>query len=518
MTALIDLFGLNGFIAHGYCLLWSPVLLWLHAGSDFLIFLAYFTIPSALIYFIKQRKDTPYPQLVILFAGFIIACGTGHLLSALTIWIPLYWLEGWIKGFTALISIATAAMMFRVIPQALALPTIKQLQEEIQQRKIIEDQLGLFENMFKLTSDCMFMISPKQNFRLVLVNDATCRHFGEQREQLLKSCIPDCDPNFKTQNDLDTLWLNVKAKKGFMIESLHRLGSGMEVPVEISVNYLFYQDEEYLVGFFHNITERKLAEKNLRASVSYIHSLLEANLDPVITLNMEGKILSANKETEHITGITTNQLMGSDFSTYFIKPEILQASYPEVLAKGFIEDYNLQLQQSSGKTLLDVLLNISLYYNEQAKETEMLVVMRNITEQKQADEKLQIAASVFAHAREGIMVTDSEGKIIQVNDAFSEISGYGQEEILGKTPRILSSGRQQKEVYTAIWHDLMTKGHWYGELWNRRKNGEVYVAMENISAIVNKQDNSRRYVALLSDIQPFRAFLKNNWHPLRALF
>ena len=153
MTAIIDLFGLKGFIPHGYCLLWSPALLWLHAASDFLIFLAYFSIPLALIYFIKQRKETPYPRLLFMFAGFIIACGIGHLLSALTIWIPLYWLEGWVKGFTALISITTATMMFWVIPKALALPTLKQLQEELHQRQIIENQLRLFENLFEMTSD-----------------------------------------------------------------------------------------------------------------------------------------------------------------------------------------------------------------------------------------------------------------------------------------------------------------------------------------------------------------------------
>ena len=71
MTAIIDLFGLKGFIPHGYCLLWSPALLWLHAASDFLIFLAYFSIPLALIYFIKQRKEIPYPRLFFMFAGFI---------------------------------------------------------------------------------------------------------------------------------------------------------------------------------------------------------------------------------------------------------------------------------------------------------------------------------------------------------------------------------------------------------------------------------------------------------------
>lgn len=500
MTAIIDLFGLKGFIPHGYCLLWSPALLWLHAASDFLIFLAYFSIPLALIYFIKQRKETPYPRLLFMFAGFIIACGIGHLLSALTIWIPLYWLEGWVKGFTALISITTATMMFWVIPKALALPTLKQLQEELHQRQIIENQLRLFENLFEMTSDCMFMISPKQDFRFVFVNAATCQHFGEDREQLLKWRVPDWNPNFQSQNDLDALWLTIKAKKGIIFETFHRLRSGIEIPVQFSANYLSYQDEEYLVGFFHNITERKLAETNLRASAHYIHSLLEASLDPVITLTMTGKIVSVNKAMESITGKTTDQLMGSDFSTYFIKPENLQSCYPDVLDKGFIGDYNLQLQQASGKTCLEVLLNISLYYNEQIKASEMLVMMRNITAQKQAIEKLELAASVFSHAQEGIMITQKDGEIIDVNDAFTEISGYSREELLGKNPRILSSGRMAIESYTAMWQDLTTKGHWYGEIWNRRKNGEVYAAMENITAVVNSQDNSTQYVALISDI------------------
>jgi diguanylate cyclase (GGDEF)-like protein/PAS domain S-box-containing protein len=500
MTAIIELFGLKGFIPHGYCLLWSPALLWLHAASDFLIFLAYFSIPAALIYFIKQRKEIPYPRLLFMFAGFIIACGIGHLLSALTIWIPLYWLEGWVKGFTAVISITTATMMFWVIPKALALPTLKQLQEEIQQRQLIENQLRLFENLFEMTSDCMFMISPKQDFRFVFVNAATCRHFGQEREQLLQSCISDWDPNFKTQNDLDAIWLTIKAKKGIIIETCHRLSSEIEIPVQVSANYLSYQDEEYIVGFFHNITERRLAEKNLRASAHYIHSLLAASLDPVITLTMTGKIVSVNKAMESITGKTTDQLIGSDFSTYFIKPENIQSCYPDVLEKGFIGDYNLQLQQASGKTCLDVLLNISLYYNEQINASEMLVMMRDITAQKQAHEKLQLAASVFSHAQEGIMITQKDGEIIDVNDAFTEITGYSREELLGKNPRVLSSGRMAMEAYTAMWRDLKTKGHWYGEIWNRRKNGEVYAAMENITAVVNSQDNSTQYVALISDI------------------
>ena len=149
MQPLIDFFGINDFTPHGYCLSWKPVLLWLHVISDLLITLAYYSIPLTLVYFIRQRKDFPYPWLAIMFAGFIIACGTTHLLSAITIWTPLYWLDGLVKALTAIVSVSTAVLMLWVIPRALSLPSVAQLQAEIQKRKTIEDALRESEYRWK---------------------------------------------------------------------------------------------------------------------------------------------------------------------------------------------------------------------------------------------------------------------------------------------------------------------------------------------------------------------------------
>jgi PAS domain S-box-containing protein len=149
MQPLIDFFSINDFTPHGYCLSWKPALLWLHVISDLLITLAYYSIPLILVYFIRQRKDFPYPWLAIMFAGFIIACGTTHLLSAITIWTPLYWLDGLVKAVTAIISVATAVIMLWVIPGALSLPSVAQLQAEIQQRKAIEEALRESEYRWK---------------------------------------------------------------------------------------------------------------------------------------------------------------------------------------------------------------------------------------------------------------------------------------------------------------------------------------------------------------------------------
>ncbi|MBI2748448.1 MAG: EAL domain-containing protein [Burkholderiales bacterium] len=121
-------------------------------------------------------------------------------------------------------------------------------------------------------------------------------------------------------------------------------------------------------------------------------------------------------------------------------------------------------------------------------------------EKSQAQERLQLAANVFNHAREGIVITAADGGIIDINQAFTRITGYARDEVLGKNPRILNSGRQGDDYYAAMWRELQENGHWFGELWNRRKNGEVYAELQTISAVRDANGAPLQYVALFSDI------------------
>jgi diguanylate cyclase (GGDEF)-like protein/PAS domain S-box-containing protein len=118
----------------------------------------------------------------------------------------------------------------------------------------------------------------------------------------------------------------------------------------------------------------------------------------------------------------------------------------------------------------------------------------------QRDADARLATTVFAHAREGIMVTSANGIIIDVNRAFTRITGYDRDDVLGQNPHLLSSGRQSKEFYAAMWTNLQQQGFWEGEVWNRRKDGVVYAALQTISAVRNDRGGVRQYVALFSDI------------------
>ena len=124
----------------------------------------------------------------------------------------------------------------------------------------------------------------------------------------------------------------------------------------------------------------------------------------------------------------------------------------------------------------------------------------DITERKSAEDRLRLTANVFNNTQEGIVITDVSGNIVEVNDAFSKITGYSREELIGNNPRILQSGQQNAEYYSNMWESIATTRHWTGEVWNRKKNGEIYAAWMTISGIANEDGKITNYVGLSSDI------------------
>ncbi len=120
--------GDGAFMPHGHCYLWQPGVLWLNVVSDLLIAAAYFSLPVALIYFVSKRRDLAFKPLFVMFGVFILACGMTHVMDVWTIWVPAYWLDGGIKAVTAVASLATATVIWPLIPKALALPSPAQLQ------------------------------------------------------------------------------------------------------------------------------------------------------------------------------------------------------------------------------------------------------------------------------------------------------------------------------------------------------------------------------------------------------
>lgn len=187
----------SGFVPHGVCLLWRPDILALHVAADTLIGLSYFSIPLALLYFVHQRRDVAFGWVALLFALFIVACGTTHLFSVWTLWNADYVIEGMIKAVTALVSLLTAVTLWVLMPRLLALPSPRQmaeandaLQREIEIRRQAEQRYsGFFTNL----AEALFIVSvrPDGQFAFDAINPAHARATGLDPERLRGRLIVD---------------------------------------------------------------------------------------------------------------------------------------------------------------------------------------------------------------------------------------------------------------------------------------------------------------------------------------
>lgn len=182
---------------HGQCILWNDQLLTLHVLSDLLIMLSYYSIPIVLLYFVKQRKDLINPWVPRLFAGFILACGTTHLMSIVTIWHPMYWLEGWVKAWTALISLVTAVILWPLLPGLLRIPNPKELDDanrklqelnsELEQR--VQERTAVLEERTRQLEEEVHL--RKQKGKMLQSAMDEIRHSNEELEQFAYAASHD---------------------------------------------------------------------------------------------------------------------------------------------------------------------------------------------------------------------------------------------------------------------------------------------------------------------------------------
>ena len=350
------LFSDGEFMPHGHCYFWKPGLLWLHIVSDALIALAYYSIPLTLLFFIYRRRDMPFPLLILMFGAFIIACGTTHIMEIWSIWHGTYWISGGVKAITALLSVGTAIVLVKLIPQTLQLRSPAAfaevnaslearvsertgeltranaaLQNEIAERKRAEKALRESEQRLSLITNLVphGIFAKDAAGRYIFANLALAERYGFPLEEI-------CG---KTDFDIVSDTAQAEAYRAddlAVIES----GKAKFIPEEANTNRAgdtrFFQTtkipftvpetgEPAVLGVWVDITERKEAEQELRESEARKSSILEAALDCIITMDERGRIVEFNPAAEKVFGFHKSDVIGAELAETIIPAEYRDA-------------------------------------------------------------------------------------------------------------------------------------------------------------------------------------------------
>ncbi|HUA99110.1 MAG TPA: EAL domain-containing protein [Terracidiphilus sp.] len=255
-----------------------------------------------------------------------------------------------------------------------------------------------------------------------------------------------------------------------------------------------------LRGTIQDITERKQADASLRESRELMQVFIEHSPAAIAMFDCEMRYIAASRRWTEGYKLQRQDFVGrSHYDVFPDIPEHWKAAHRRGMAGEQIRMEEDRFDRADGTTQW-LRWEIVPWRAHDGSIGGIIIFVEDTSEQRASKERLQLAANVFTHASEGILITDVDGKILDSNEAFSRITGYGRAEVLGRNPRLLQSGRQTREFYEDMWTSLKREGHWSGEIWNRAKAGQIYAENLTISAVPDAAGKTKQYVAMFSDI------------------
>lgn len=436
-AAALPLGATSLFIPHGHCYLWKQNLVGLHITSDAAIALAYYSIPTTLVYFVRKRSQLPFVGIFLLFGAFILSCGTTHIMEIWTLWHPDYWAAGILKAFTAIISVLTAVALLSIIPKALDLPSPQQLEDanqrlqqtnqkletEIAERQRSENNLiesrAQFMGAFEAAAIGMALVSLEGEW--LQVNSSLCQMLGYSDEELQTKTFQEITHPEDLALDLDYIRQMLAGEiQSYRMEKRYFHKQGHLIMVLLAVSLVRNSEGEalYFVSQIEDITSQKLAEtmmldvqegleeqvqartaalqavnEALKASEARYSDLYEHAPDMYVSVNAEtAQVVQCNQTLLSALGYDREAVIGQPiFNLYH--PDCLPAvheAFDIFVRTGEVHDAELQLQRQDGSPL-DVSLNVQAKRDRQGNIVSSRSSWRDITERKRLKRQLQDA-------------------------------------------------------------------------------------------------------------------------------
>ena len=279
-----------------------------------------------------------------------------------------------------------------------------------------------------------------------------------------------------------------------LVDTVFRHANGEQIPAEIGVRLGRLGATEVFVV----VARRRDLDRGPLRELQYEAAFAKSR-DAILLHEIHGVVLDANEAALSLFGYEREAMVGLSLATLVaVEPEPAErAAIQEQLWSTGVACFERCLAHADGTSFR---AEISAALLSLSRGPVVQALIRDITAAREHEEQLRDAARIFESLAEAIVITELDGTIAQVNPAFTRITGYPAEEVLGKNPRLLKSGRHEEAFYSEMWARLASKGQWQGEIWNRRRDGSVVPLWQTISVVEGTDQRPRRYVAVSSDI------------------
>jgi diguanylate cyclase (GGDEF)-like protein/PAS domain S-box-containing protein len=289
-------------------------------------------------------------------------------------------------------------------------------------------------------------------------------------------------------------------------DEIGRLGRHLEW-TRSELKHLFDELRAKTAALEADIVRRREIEGALRRSENKYRELFWSNLDGIVISTLDGQVLDANPAFLNMMGYSLEQLKLLNFwSLVSQESQALEHANldDKVLRFGYCDEFEATYLNRLGSAV-QVSVKTAALRDAGGQINAVWRMVHDISERLLSEQRMQLASKVYESTAEGIMITDANLLIRSVNRAFCNIFGYSQAQVLGQKPNMLSSGRQDAAFYRQMWQQLGSQGQWQGEVWNRRKNGEVFPEWLAINTVKNAAGEITHYVAIFSDLTERRA-------------
>jgi diguanylate cyclase (GGDEF)-like protein/PAS domain S-box-containing protein len=366
--------------------------------------------------------------------------------------------------------------------------------------RLLAESETRFRSIFDAAGDAIF-IHDAESGRLLDVNRRMCEMYGCTYEQALNATLADFSANVAPYTLLQAAEkLRLAREDGPQtFDWRAQRWEGPQFWVEVGLRRARIGTDDRIIALVRDITGRKQQEQHMRKLLAENETILNNALVGIAYLKRR-HIASCNRRLEEIFQYEPGELIGESSERLYDSRATFEAigndAYQTVSEN---KSYNteLRLRHKDGSVFWGALSGRAI---DPAHPHEGSIwIYSDITDRKQAEFDLRIAASAF-ESQEGMMVTDVNGVILRINRAFTQSTGYSSEEAVGQTPRLLKSGRHDAEFFCAMWETIQRTGGWQGEIWDRRKNGEVYPKWLTISAVKDDEGKISHYIGAHYDI------------------